>query len=108
MQRNMNEEIKKYPIYRVRYGIIERYRYIERVSDYDHSKVHLHHYIKDYERNKNWYDNHDIKQKLFLLPIEMHEQVHLRGIKTLTDEEFEYHYGISRWELIFNKKHSNY
>lgn len=37
-----------------------------------------------------------------------HEQVELRAVKNLTDEDFEEKYKISRWELIFNKKHSKY
>lgn len=106
--RNFNEEIKKYPIYRVRYGIIERYYYIESIADYDHSTMQLHHFIKDYERNKKWYDEKEIKQKLFLVPIEMHEQIHNRAIKNMSDKEFKECYGVSRWELLFNRKFSKY
>ena len=103
--RDFNEEIKKYPIFIIRNGQIERYYGIESINDYDHSIMQLHHYIKDYERNKSYYDKNGIEQKLFLIPVQMHEQIHLRGIKTMTDEEFEDTYGISRWDLIYNRKY---
>ena len=105
-QRNFNEEIKRYPIYIVRNGQIERFYGISSIADYNHAEMQLHHFIKDYERNRAEYDRKGIEQKLFLLPIAMHEQVHLRGIKTMTDEEFEDTYGISRWKLIYNRKHA--
>lgn len=104
--RRFNDEIKRYPIYTVRNGVIERYYGIETINDYNHYEFNLHHYIKDYERKKDFYDSNGIEQKLFLLPIAMHEQVHLRGIKTMTDEEFEGTYGISRWDLIYNRKNN--
>lgn len=103
--RNFNEEIQKYPIYTVDNGRIERYYGITSIADYNHATMQLHHYVKDYDRNKTEYDRKGIEQKLFLIPIAMHEQVHLRGIKTMTDEEFEDTYGVSRWKLIYNRKH---
>ena len=42
------------------------------------------------------------------MSIQLHEQLHFQAIKNLTDEEFKTKYKISRYELIFNKKYSNY
>lgn len=36
------------------------------------------------------------------------EHIENRAIRNLSDEEFEDTYGISRWELVFNRKHSKY
>ena len=107
-KRDMNAEISKYPIYRIIKGKIERYTEIESTKDYNHCTMHLHHFVKDFEKNRHWYEMHRVEQKLFLIPIEMHEQVHNNGIKPMTDEEFKNTYGISRWELVFNRKHSCY
>nr|DAX39355.1 MAG TPA: hypothetical protein [Caudoviricetes sp.] len=84
--------------------------HLDSLEDYDHSLYNLHHYIEyqHYERNKNWYEDRGIKQKLILMSITLHEHVHNIGIKTLTDAEFEKKYKISRWKLIFNRKHSSY
>ncbi len=80
------------------------------LSDYNHLKCHLHHYIpySEYERNKDWYEKRGIKQKLILMSIPLHEQLHNQAIKNLSDEEFEKKYKISKWELVFNKKHNRY
>lgn len=105
----MNQDIKKYPVYMLEYGKL-RMIDIESVNDYNHYFYQLHHYIKqqEYKSNKKWFDDREIKQKLILLSVPCHEQVHQQAIKNLTDEEFEDKYGISRWDLLFNRKHSEY
>lgn len=102
----MNQEIKKYPVYMLEKGEL-RMIDIESTNDYNHYFYQLHHYIKqqEYKRNKKWFDDRGIKQKLILLSVPCHEQVHQQAIKNLTDEEFENKYGISRWELLFNRKY---
>ena len=109
MTTTMQEEIQKYPIYGLSDGKLIPLS-IENVKQYNHFTHNLHHFIKkgDYARNQKWYDERGIKQKLILLPIYLHEQVHLQAVKNLTDEEFENKYKISRWELIFNRRHSEY
>lgn len=84
--------------------------HLDSLNDYDHSKYNLHHFIEyqHYAANKDWYEERGIKQKLILMSTVLHEHVHNLGIRTLTDAEFERRYKISRWKLIFNKKHSNY
>ena len=105
----MQEDISRYPIYGLSDGRLIPLS-IANVSQYNHYTHNLHHFIKkgEYARNKAWYDERGIKQKLILLPIYLHEQVHLQAVKNLTDEQFKEKYKISRWELLFNRRHSEY
>lgn len=105
----MQEDISRFPIYGLSDGKLIPLS-IENLKQYNHFTHNLHHFIKkgDYARNQKWYDERGIKQKLILLPIYLHEQVHLQAVKNLTDEEFENKYKISRWELLFNRRHSEY
>lgn len=106
----MNEDIKQYPIYKLVNGKLIQIYWIKSTDDYDHYLYNLHHYIKkkQYEKNKQWYDDREINQKLILLPVQLHEQVHNQAIKNLSDSEFEKIYKISRWELLFNRKYTLY
>lgn len=107
----MNEDIKLYPIYRVtRSGELKQIHNINSTADYNHYTHNLHHYIpkQHYEKNKSWYAERKIEQKLILVPISMHEQIHGQGIHSLNDDDFEGWYNISRWELVFNRKFSRY
>lgn len=104
----MNREISLYEIYSLtKTGQLTRIYWISNTGDYNHSQYELHHYIpySIYERDKEWFQSRGIKQKLILMRKQTHEQVHFQAIKNLTDKEFEEHYKISRWELIFNRKH---
>lgn len=105
----MQEDIQQYPIYGLSDGELIPLS-IANVNQYNHCTHNLHHFIKkgDYARNKAWYDERGIKQKLILLPIYLHEQVHLQAVKNLSDKEFKQKYKISRWELLFNRRHSEY
>lgn len=105
----MQQDIKKYPIYRLVAGELVRCD-IATLEEYNHYAFNLHHYIKqqEYKRNEKWFRDRGIEQKLILLSIPCHEQVHLQAVKNLSDDAFEMAYGISRWELLFNRKHSQY
>lgn len=105
----MQEDIQRYPIYGLSNGKLIPLS-IENVNQYNHNTHNLHHFIKkgDYARNQKWYDERGIKQKLILLPIYLHEQVHLQAVKNLTDKEFMEQYKISRWDLLFNRRHTEY
>lgn len=83
---------------------------INDLSDYDHNRYCLHHFIEyqAYIQNPKWYEERGIKQKLIFISHICHEHIHNIGIKNLTDEEFEKKYKISRWKLIFKKKFSRY
>lgn len=107
----MDEEIKKYPIYIINTsGKLIKTNRIKSTKDYNHNQCNLHHYIpySDYEQNKQWYIERGIEQKLILMTIPLHEQLHNQAIKNLTDEEFKAKYKISKYELIFNRKYSDY
>jgi hypothetical protein len=111
-KKNMAKELKKYSdsIYALRKsGELTKIR-LQSLNDYNHGMYDLHHYIQyqAYVKNPKWYKDHGIEQKLILMSTKCHEQVELRAIKNLTDEEFEKEYKISRWKLIFNRKHSEY
>lgn len=72
MSATMNEDIKQYPIYYVnKDGSFTKIEHIKSTADYNHYTHNLHHYIarKHYEKNKSWYEERGIKQKLFLVPI---------------------------------------
>lgn len=89
-------------------GQLVRINWIKSTNDYDHSKYHIHHYIEfnAYSGNEEWYKSRGIEQKLIFMSIPLHEQLHFIAIHNMTDEEFEKHYKISRWKLIYSKKHS--
>lgn len=104
----MNREIALYEIYSLtKMGRLSRVNWITSTSDYDHSQFELHHYIPYavYERDKEWFQARGITQKLILMRKHTHEQLHFQAIKNLTDSEFKKYYKISRWELVFNRKH---
>lgn len=105
----MQEDINRFQIYGLSDGQLIPLS-IANVKQYNHFTHNLHHFIKkgDYARNQKWYDERGIKQKLILLPIYLHEQVHLQAVKNLTDKEFKDKYKISRWELLFNRRHTEY
>ena len=108
----MNEDLKTYPVYALMTnGLLYKLDYIKSTSDYNHSTHHIHHYIKqqEYNRNKQWFDDRGIKQKLFLLPVWLHHIVHNDPAgANLTDEEFFNKFKISRWDLLFNRRYSKY
>ena len=107
-QKLMNREISLYEIYALtKSGQLLHIDWINSTDDYNHSLYDLHHYIpySIYERSKEWFQSRGIKQKLILMQKHTHEQVHFQAVKNLTDKEFQEHYKIPRWELIFNRKH---
>ena len=108
---SMNEDIKKYPVFYYYKGkILSAEDMIFSTADYCHTTHNLHHYIprSQYEKNKSWYAERGIKQKLILMPISMHEQVHNQAVHNLSDDDFYGWYKVDRWELVFNRKHSKY
>lgn len=104
---NMNDDIKKYPIFFLYNGKLLPCTWIKSTEDYNHSTHNLHHFIPKgkYKIYKKWYDEHGIGQKLIYLPEWLHKELHDMAF---SDEQFEKTTHISRWDLIFNKKHSKY
>ena len=103
----MNEDIALYGVYGLTmYGELVKVP-IYSTDDYNHYTHQLHHYIKqqDYKKNREWFTERGIKQKLILLPIWLHLAVHNSpASNNITDEEFYKHLKINRWDLIFNHK----
>lgn len=108
----MNDDILNYPVYILTpYGTLMFASWIQSTNDYNHNTHNLHHFIPKglYKRNKEWFDNHEIRQKLILLPNWLHLIVHNSPAgANLTDDEFKERFHISRWELVFNKRYSEY
>lgn len=101
----LNEDIKEFPVFKVVGNRLVPAPEITCVNDYIHGKMDLHHYIKaqSYRHNREWYEKNGIKQKLILMPREMH--VHLENpIYNLTHLSFFIRYHIPKDVLLFNKK----
>lgn len=104
MAKIMNEEIAKYPIYMVnKLGGLVRIHNIKSTNDYNHYKCNLHHYIPyhQYIKKPEWYEQQGIQQKLILMSIPMHEQLHNQAIRMMTDSEFYRRYRIEKSKLIY-------
>lgn len=104
---SMNDDIKEFGVYLLAdSGALIPTTWIQSTNDYNHNVMSIHHFIKqqEWKRNKQWYKDRGIEQKLILLPIPIHEQVHFQAIKNLSDEDFEKKFKISRYELIFNRR----
>lgn len=103
----MNVEIQRFPIYILNsQGKLIKTDRIKDTGDYNHMAVHLHHYIpfRTYYEKIGWFTEHGIEQKLILVTIPMHEQIHEMAVHNLTDREFRRRYKISRKDLIFGYK----
>ena len=103
---SMNEDIALYGVYGLTHtGQLVRVP-IKSTDDYNHYTHHLHHFIKqqDYKRNREWFEQRGIKQKLILLPIWLHLMVHSTPESiNITDEDFYNRVKINRWDLLFNR-----
>ena len=106
----MNDDIKDFGVYGLTHNGELVPLDVHSTDDYNHLTHQLHHYIKqqEYKREKPVFERLGIKQKLILLPIYLHEQVHNTAIKNLTDQEFKQKFKISRWDLVFNRRYSKY
>lgn len=107
----MNDDIKEFGVV----GLTHRGELVSipvfSTDGYNHKTHHLHHFIKqqDWKRDKEWFIERGIKQKLILLPQWLHLIVHNSPAGArVSDADFEDKFKISRWELIFNRRHSKY
>lgn len=107
--KDFNKEISLYPIYALHdNGRLERVYEITSVRDYNHFDYELHHFIKftDYSKNRKWYEDRGIRQKLILMRKKTHQ--HLENpVYFLDEESFKELYHISKSELLFDKKNYN-
>lgn len=98
---SMNDDIKEFPIYMLYNGEIYTADWVQNTESYNHHIYQLHHYIKQqsWKRNQKEYEAKGIKQKLFLLPIQCHLDLHACLSK------FEDKWGISRDKLLYGAKY---
>ena len=96
----MNEDIEKYPCYLVYNKKLIKADWITSTDSYNHFVYQLHHFIKkqSYERNKKWYKEKGIEQKLILLPTQCHIDLHN------CISNFKEKWGIPRKELLYDAK----
>lgn len=96
---SMNEDIKRFPVYALsQQGLVPIE--IHSIEDYNHYTHHLHHYIKqqDWKRNQKWFEERGIEQKLILMPVQCHVDLHA------CISNFKEKYNIDRAELLFNRR----
>lgn len=102
----MNDDIKKFPVYALsNQGLVPIE--LSSTDDYNHYTHQLNYFINEdiYNENKNWYKSRDIKQKLILMPKWVNNEI---CEPKYSDEEFKQKVGVNRWDLLFNRRYSNY
>ena len=95
----MNDDIKKFSVYGLcTQGLVPIE--IHSTEDYNHYTHHLHHYIKqqDWKRNQKWFEERGIEQKLILLPVQVHIDLHN------CISNFKEKYNIDRSKLLFSRR----
>ena len=105
VNKTMNEDIKEFGVFSISNNRLVPNKLIKSIQDYNHNGWHLHHFIKaqDYKRNKKWYEDNNIIEKLIFMSSKMH--THLEDpIYGLSDEDFFRVYHIPKDDLLFNKK----
>ena len=67
--------------------------------------IHLHHYVKDQQYNKNpeWFIDNGIEQRLIPLWFTVHDCIHHRSEKTFM-KEYGDKYGVKRLDFLWNRK----
>ena len=108
IRKDMKKELERFKdsVYILRNGKLFRVR-LESLNDYSHYECELHHYIPfaSYSRNEKWYVERGIEQKLILVSKLLHQHIHDLSI---SEDKFEAKWRISRWKLLFNRKHTRY
>lgn len=105
VNKTLDEDIKEFGVWKLYKGRLAPAPEIQTKDDYTHWAMDLHHYIKaqSYKRNRLWYIQNGIKQKLILMPRCMH--VHLENpVYNLSEEKFYNLYHIHKDMLLFNKR----
>ena len=104
-KKNMALEIQKYPTFLLtKRGRLTRVN-LQSLDGYNHYEMHLHHFIpyESFIQNPDWYADNGINQKLILVPIPVHEQLHNQGTGSLSEDDFIEKYGIAKNKLIFRR-----
>lgn len=95
----MNYDIREYGVYSITGKFLPQ---IKNTSSYNHFIYNCHHYIKNqhYIRNPQWFVQRGIKQKLILLPVKLHADLH----SAMSNERFKELYNIERKYLLYSRK----
>lgn len=86
---------------------LQKADFIKDTGCYNHYAYQIHHFIRKSVRKNSpeFYARIEHLQKLIYMPEWLHKELHDMAF---SDEQFEKTAHISRWDLIFNKKHSKY
>lgn len=97
---SMNDDIKKYGVKMLYNGKLYPADWVQNTDSYNHYLYQLHHFIKQqsYKRNEQRYKEQGIKQKLILLPVQCHLDLH----NCISD--FEQKWKIKRSELLYGAR----
>ena len=97
---SMNDDIKKFPVYILYAGKLQSAQWVRDTGTYDHYNWHLHHYVKQqqWKRNEEKLRAKGVEQKLVLLPIQCHIDLHN------CVRNFKEKYGIDRSELLYGAR----
>lgn len=97
---SMNDDIKEFPVFLLYAGTLQNADWVTNTESYDHYNWQLHHFVKqqEWKRNADKLKAKGVEQKLFLLPIQCHLDLHA----CLTG--FEDKWGISRDKLLYGAK----
>lgn len=97
---SMNEDIKKYPVYMLYKGKLHPAHWVTDTESYNHYLYQLHHYIKQqsYKRKENWFKERGIEQKLILMPVQCHLDLHA------CTSDFKEKWEIEREQLLYGAK----
>lgn len=103
----MNNDIQKYPIFKLEQGGLKRIYWIKSTDDYCHTSYSLHHFIEKKIRksDKEFYERVEPLQKLILIPPKLNLE-----IATMDEKRFKLQWGIDKAKVLFNRKlwRSNY
>lgn len=96
----MNEDIKKYPVFLLYAGSLQKAEWVTNTESYDHYNWQLHHFVKqqEWKRNEKLLKAKGVEQKLILLPIQCHIDLHA------CISNFKEKWGIARNELLYGAK----
>lgn len=96
---SLDAQIKEFPILQLINNKLYKNLTIKCSKDYDHNQRKLHHFIKEQE----YYNNPDKfkgKQKLILMEIEVHNDIH----SAMSDERFFKKWNIEKSKLLYRHR----
>lgn len=97
---SMNDDIKEFPVFLLYAGTLQKADWITNTESYDHYNWQLHHFVKqqEWKRNGDRLKTKGIEQKLILMPIQCHLDLHA------CLSSFEDKWRISRDKLLYGAR----